>query len=366
MIPSHGTRQAEEARFDFCMNLWRQAPEDLRIPLLIETLERYRNRSCIEVRDAPLDDPVAMIRSGKGLNDLIIAAYRLASGRDAKKLRMVPDEQQSFAILRAAHHYCGHGEDTTPPLRFALRHFRGRSYSDEFFESLGVYRDCLSHTRHTATQRLKAEIDLILWQDPRTGDNGCWSARIRSGLRGLKSAERARWRLLFQRFCYSTIPAPPRHWRVEDTVAAIGRDRCAGVLLEWMGEDAGGRPVLTAPGSVVLKNLVWLAELLECAALDEALQRVLFLPWKTDQPAGKVAVALAWLWSRREDRTYALARITEILEQFGDGGEQIERIWRKCGGKNGSADVSPDAVAGKSRARGGGTRRPLSGAESGR
>lgn len=332
MIPSYNTRQGEEARYRFCMNLWRQAPADMRIPLLIETLERYGNPCSVEIKDAPLDDPVAMIRSGKGLNDLIIAAYRLASGREAKKLYMVPDEQQSFAILGAAHHYCGHGEDTTPPLRFALRHFRGKLYSEEFFDSLRVYRECLAHTKHTATQRLRAEIDLILWQDLRASESVCWSARIQSGLRGLKGAELARWRYLFQSFCYSTIPAPPRHWRVEDAVSAIGRDRCADVLLEWIVQGATGHHVLTGPGSAVVKNLVWLAEVLGRADLDQALHRVLFLPWKKAQPASKVAVALAWLWSRREDRTNTLARITEILERFGDGGEQIERIWRESGG----------------------------------
>jgi hypothetical protein len=56
------------------------------------------------------------------------------------------------------------------------------------------------------------------------------------------------------------------------------------------------------------------------------------LPWKKAQPASKVAVALAWLWSCREDRTNALVRITEILDLFGDGGDQIERLWREFGG----------------------------------
>jgi hypothetical protein len=332
VIPSYYTREGEEARYSFGMNLWRQAPADMRIPLLIETLECYGNPCGVEIKDAPLDDPVAMIRSGRGLNDLIIAAYRLASGREAKKLCMAPDEQQSFAILRAAHHYCGHGEDTTPPLRFALRHFRRKLYSEEFFDSLSAYRECLAHTKHTATQRLKAEIDLILWQDLRVSDSGCWTARIRSGLRGFQGAELALWRFLFQRFCYSTIPAPPRHWRIENAVNAIGHDRCAEVLLEWIAEETSDHPVLTASGSAVVKNLVWLAELLRCADLDRALHRVLFLPWKKAQTASKVAVALAWLWSRRDGQANNLVRITEILERFGSGGEQIERIWRESGG----------------------------------
>jgi hypothetical protein len=332
VIPSHGTRQGEEARYAFCMDLWRGAPGDMRIPLLIETLQRYRDRASIEIKDATPDDPVAMIRSGKGLNDLIIAAYRLASGREGKKLGMVPNEQQSFEILRTAYHYCGHGEDTAPPLRLALRHFRRKLYSDEFFGALSVYRECLAHTKHTATRRIKAEIDLILWQDLRRPDDACWSARIRSGLRRLDNSDLARWRWLFQRFCYSMIPAPPRHWRVEHAVNAIGRDRCAELLLDWISGVSCDRPVLTGPGSVVVKNVVWLASLLECDDLDRALHGILFLPWKKAQPASKVAVALSWLWSCRKDRTTALTRVTEILERFGDGGEQIERMWRQCGG----------------------------------
>jgi hypothetical protein len=331
VIPSHDTRQGEELRYAFCADLWRAAPAEMRIPLLIETLERYRNGVDIEIEEAPTDDPVATIRSGKGLNDLIISAYRLASGREGKKLSMVPDEAQSLEILRTAYHYCGHGEDTTPPLRFALRHFRGKLYSNDFLDALSAYRECLSHTRQTATQRIRAEIDLILWQDFRRPSD-CWTERIRCGLGRLRGLELARWRSLFQRFCYSSVPSPPRHWRVEDAVDSIGRERCASMLLEWIDRPTAGRPMLTAPGSVVLKNLVWLAAELRCEELDRSLHHTLFLPWRKTQPLDKMAVALAWLWSVREDRAGALRRISEILGVFGGGGQEIRRFWMQCGG----------------------------------
>jgi hypothetical protein len=323
-------REGEELRYEFCADIWRRTPAELRIPLLIETLQRYRDCESAVIREVEPDNPVAMIRSGKGLNDLIISAYRLASSREAKKLRMLPNEKQSLMILRSAHHYCGHGEDTAPPLRFALRHFRRKAYSDEFFDALGVYRECLAHTRHTATQPLRAEIDLILWQDLRKPGSECWSERIRRGLGELPGPELARWKDLFQRFCYSTLPVPPRHWLVQDTLDSIGRCECAHRLLSWINQGTSNRPVLTSPGSTVLKNLVWVAATLQNDDLDLAIHRTLFLPWKQRQPLNKVSIALAWMWSLRNDQSRALTYISEIVERFGDGGDQILRIWRRC------------------------------------
>ena len=301
----------------------------MRIPLLLETLRRYRTDAAAEVLDASPDDPIAIIRSGRGLNDFIIAAYRLASSREGKHLSMVPNESQSFEILCTAYHYCGHGEDVAPPLDFALRHFRHRLYSHEFFDALRVYRECLAHTRHTATQRIKATIDLILWQDLRTPNDACWSATIRFGLRGLEDPVLAQWKWLFHGFCYSTVPAPPKRWQVTRALHEIGRDRCSATLVAWLGAPPMGRPIMTSTGSVVFKNLAWLASLLECDEFDGTLHEILFLPWKKTQPLDKIAIALAWRWSQYSDRRVALRRIGEIVEKFGDGGDQIAQIQRR-------------------------------------
>lgn len=54
-------------------------------------------------------------------------------GGNATRWDMEVTEEDAFRILKTANHTCGHGEDTDPPLRFALRHFRDKTYSSGFF-----------------------------------------------------------------------------------------------------------------------------------------------------------------------------------------------------------------------------------------
>lgn len=186
-------------------------------------------------------------------------------------------------------------------------------------------RECISHTRQTTTQFLRVDLDLPLWQDLRRPGGDCWAERFRWGRQQLNDEEATNARKLFQRFVYSMQPAPPRHWRVADVIDAIGRERCADLLLHCLDRPSTNPPTLTAAGSVVLKNVVWVAELLQCPALDRTLHHAAFLPWKKRQPIEKVAVALAWMWSRREDRDVAFVKLTELRRSFGDG-IQIPRL----------------------------------------
>ncbi len=57
----------------------------------------------------------------------------LLRGGNATRWDMEVTEEDAFRILKTANHTCGHGEDTDPPLRFALRHFRDKTYSSGFF-----------------------------------------------------------------------------------------------------------------------------------------------------------------------------------------------------------------------------------------
>jgi hypothetical protein len=257
--------------YDYHIEIWRAVPAELRRLLLLEVVARYRDDCCHPPNGAPEDligkDAVTIIRSGFSTNDFITAGYRLAAGRERKSLRMEVDEEQAFTILKTAYHMCGHGEDTDAPLRFALRHFRDKLYSPAFFDALQVYRGVLAQTsRPTTTQGLRGEIDLILWQDLEHDHAPCWTDRLRNGINALPEPERCNWRWLFQAFAYSPLPQPPKHWKAGDLSARMGRSLCAERLMRWLRQPIATRPVMTWAGSSVLKNVVWVAAMLECGA----------------------------------------------------------------------------------------------------
>jgi hypothetical protein len=291
--------------YDYFIGVWREVPAELRLPLLLEVVARYR-QDCSHPPDRdPEDligkDAVTIIRSGLSTNDFISAGYRLAAGRERKALRMEVDEEQALTILKTAYHTCGHGEDTDPPLRFALRHFRERLYTRAFFDALRVYRGVLAQTsRLTTTQGLRGEIDLILWQDLHYDHAPCWSDRLRDGIKSLPDPERHHWRWVFQAFAYSPLPQPPKHWKAGALAPRIGRTRCIERLMEWLGRPVAPRPVMSGAGSSVLKNVVWLAAGLEHGPIYAVLESVLSLPWKNDRPLEKVVAPMMYL--RREEK----------------------------------------------------------------
>ena len=143
--------------YNYNIGIWRAVPAELRLPLLLGVVARYRH-DCFHPPDgAPEDligrDAVTIIRSGFSTNDFITAGYRLAAGRERKALHMEVNEEQALTILKTAYHTCGHGEDTDPPLRFALRHFRDRLYSSAFLDALRVYRGVLAQTSRRRRHR---------------------------------------------------------------------------------------------------------------------------------------------------------------------------------------------------------------------
>jgi hypothetical protein len=291
--------------YDYNIGVWRAVPAELRLPLLLEVVARYRDDCCHPPDGAPEDligkDAVTIIRSGLSTNDFITAGYRLAAGRERKALHMEVNEEQAFTILRTAYHTCGHGEDTDPPLRFALRHFRDRLYSSAFLDALRVYRGVLAQTsRPTTTQGLRGEIDLILWQDVNHDHAPCWTDRLRDGINSLSEPERCHWQWMFQLFAYSPLPHPPQHWKAGELAAGMGRSGCIERLMEWLRQPVAKRPVMTWAGSSVLKNVVWVAAMLEHGPLDAELEATLSLPWKNDRPLHKVMGAMTYLRRKRE------------------------------------------------------------------
>ena len=139
---------AFEARLDACHQFWESIPKTNRVPLLLEVLNRYRECRLGRVHRSHADD----LRASFALNELTSTGY---------KHRLKPTEAQTIAILHAAHHTCGHGNDAAPPLALALKHFKDKPYSSEFFDAVHAYRDSLRHSKHTTAQELKGRLELI-------------------------------------------------------------------------------------------------------------------------------------------------------------------------------------------------------------
>jgi len=324
-----------EYRIKRCLDFWRTIPADCRISTMIEILEWYGDlRKPDRTRTASSHIAECPMNVSYALSELTTAAYRLAASKEGNQLKMRPGEAQSLTILRTAFHTCGHGNDTKPPLELALRHFQKKPYSLAFFDAVAVYRECLSHTRQTATQMLRAEIDLILWQDPRNAESpqtACWSEGIRRGVNSLSNGEQILWRALFQSFYCGAACWPPNRWspRAERTLSALGPDRFGDRVQGWISSTAADPLQLTTAGSYVLKNLIWFAAIIRDSQLDETMHTLLLRRWKRRQPVEKAAVALAYLWSEataHHGRDTVLQRLTDLAAAYGSGGDQIERV----------------------------------------
>lgn len=183
-------------------------------------------------------------------------------------MRLRPSEQESLTILRTAYHTCAHGIDVRPPVHLALRHFRRKAHSREFFEALRCYRGILAQSPPIRAQELKGQIDLILWQDLAAPWKSCWTRRIRAGV--------------------LEMPA------------------------EWIGQPAS--QVLTGARWHVVKNLICGIAADE-PELDIALTTLLEVPWKTRYVATNLARSLLSLWEQRDEKR-AHPQIARISRAF--------------------------------------------------
>jgi hypothetical protein len=247
----------EASRLGLCRDFWSSVEQGDRVALLPEILSLYR--SCRQQTNPQNLKCNHSLRESFALNELIATGYK-------SKIR--PDEQQALSMLRTAHHTCAHGNDVRPPVDFALRHFRQKPYTPEFFAALRNYRDTFRQSKPTTAQSLKAAMDLILWQDLAAPWKPCWTLRIRSGVQEMPPAERSQWADLFHGFAYTFQPGPPRNGELAlrpalDKLSATTFRRR---LQSWLDEPAS--TFLTSSGSHVIKNLVWCAILVGDPGLD--------------------------------------------------------------------------------------------------
>ena len=124
------------ARLELCRRFWDSVPEAQRVQMLLEVLARYRKCRQKEVCPPNPDQ----LREGFALSELTSSCYAIGPN---------PTENEALEILRTAFHTCGHGSDSVPPFNLALRHFRNKRYTPEFFDAVHAYRESLRHTKST-------------------------------------------------------------------------------------------------------------------------------------------------------------------------------------------------------------------------
>ena len=309
------------SRLESCRKFWESIPESRRVQTLIEVLARYRQ--CRQSEDSqPSPD---QLRASFALNELTTSCYAL---------RPKPNESEALAILHTAFHTCGHGGDTVPPFDFALRHFRDKCYTPEFFDAVHAYRESLRHTKSTTAQALKGRMELILWQDWRTPGpwKSCWTSHIRADLRAMPFQAQGLWSDLFKSFHHCVQIEPTKKWWAS-TMRPLGQftgQAFSSQVGEWLRQPVHvPRPQLSAAGSHVLKNLVWCAIPLNDPVLDRSLTRLIEVPWKNRQPMDKVAGALAFLWSLREPHQ-SLEYLELIAKPYAYPGGKIEQYFRSA------------------------------------
>jgi hypothetical protein len=279
-------------RLESCRRFWESFPETRRVHVLLEVLVRYRK--CRQKEACPADPE--QLRESFALSELTSSCYAL---------RPKPTEGEALAILHTAFHTCGHGSDTIPPYDFALRHFRNRRYTPELFDAVRAYRESLRDTKSTTAQALKGRMELILWQDWRQQGpwESCWTAHIRADLQAMPIQRQGLFSTLFQSFHHCTQIEPTKKWlaSTKRPLEQLTAEVFSTQVGEWLRQPIRvPRPQLSAPGSHILKNLVWCAISLNDPVLDRSLMRLIEVPWKNRQPMDKIAGALAYLWSQRE------------------------------------------------------------------
>jgi hypothetical protein len=352
---SYADRQAA------CKAFWVAVPEKDRVPTLLEVLRRYREHrqketctppppvSTPEVRfDYDLMNSLGTIdfesvrkqfaqqpaiavpdldyqhlRISFALNELTVAGYAL---------RLKPTDEQVLAILKTAFHTCGHGSDVAPPVALALKHFEGRPYTPAFFDAIRTYREALDPTKRVTTQPVRTRLELVLWQD--LGDSKfqplCWTYALRAELHALPPEAKLPWQHLLQAFRRVDSVEPPKIWHssAEPALKGFAPGEFSRRFQSWIDRPLTQPPKLSTPGGQALKNLVWCAVLINDPALDEALLRLLNLPWKAKAQVDKVAGAVGYLWSQRP-RERALPALEQLHAKWGEQDSKIDRYLQR-------------------------------------
>ena len=305
----HGFSLAQEtASFaGFVKNL----PEPDRVSLLLHAYDQYR--------------ALGACQTGVRADRFESSCYSiLISSILATKIR--PTETEALAILRKSFHQCGHGSDVEPPLTLAERAFENRPYSPQLFDAVEAYKETLRPLTSTTANDIKRKLNWVLWHDPRRVEKKCWTRRIQTAIHAMDSPSHARWQWLLRNTAAGLKAEPSKGWIKEGKkrLTPIGEEELLQRLDEWFTFPEQ-QVSLSAPGSAMLRLLVWYASLVDVARSLPIVARVAHVSWAKPEPAQKVISAIAWLL-RIHGGSQFDSEIGVICRNWSDQSAEVKRL----------------------------------------
>jgi hypothetical protein len=257
-----------------------QIPGPERIPMLLHAYDRYRS--------------LGVCNNERGTDQFETSCYSiLISTILSSGIRRDPNE--ATEILRRSYHRCGHGSDVEPPLTLAERAFRNQPYSNALFDSVLDYRETLRSSRSSQAANVKRKLNWILWHDSRRVEKSCHTRRIQKAIHSMENQNAFHWEWLLRNTAAGLNSAPGKYWLKEGSkrLAPIDREQFLSRIDDWFTFPQE-EVKLSAPGSAMLRLLVWYGVLADAERSLPVLVRLAHVSWDKRAPVGKVMAALAW------------------------------------------------------------------------
>jgi hypothetical protein len=208
----------------------------------------------------------------------------------------------------------------------AERAFRDRPYSQPFFDAVLAYRETLRPTRSTSASNVKRKLNWVLWHDPRNIEKKCCTRRIQLAIQAMEPGAAFHWQWLLRNTAAGLNAAPGVAWSKEakKRLARIGDQEFLRKLDEWF-TFGDTETHLSAPGSAMLRLLVWYASLVDVDRSLPMIVRIARVSWVKREPALKIISALAWLL-RKLDRREFDPEIRIICRNWADESAEVQRL----------------------------------------
>ena len=235
------------------------------------------------------------------------------------------EKDDACAILAATRHSCGHG-GVEEPIKLAEASFTDTSYTPEFFQALRTYRDRLAGLNSAEVTRVRGEIAIILWRDPKEPlcPRNCLSAGIRDGYFALDSARQNQWSQLLRYVDRTARRRPGQGWTRQACLALnhLGSDAFAQELGQWLKIPAGQVPLSTG-GRHVLKTIIWFAALTNSNRLDNLLPRLIDIQYAKPEAAVHLIYAIGY-WLESRPNAFADEHRKRLREKWPIAGSRVQ------------------------------------------
>ena len=186
------------------------------------------------------------------------------------------------------------------------------------------------------------QVHMMLWWDETDSLDPaqCWSDRVRGDLRGMKDADRARWRALLHHIKGNSPAKPSPRWLKVAGVhlAQVGADEFRDRFSAWFAPFATDEPQrLSVAGSYILRGLLWYAAIARDAALVGPAMALLDAKWKAKRNIDKIMVALTQILETL-DPTEAWPWLLRLHTEWGTTSGQVERLLKKTAAERGLSE----------------------------